>query len=74
MFLMPVDRSATKNEIRDALLNLAAEAVQDLSPAKADKLANKFKKGLFDPILKSLLTYQDPTGDTATTNLMEAAA
>lgn len=74
MFLMPVDRGATKNEIRDALLDLAANAGQDLSPAKADKLANKFKKGLFDPILKSLLTYTDPTGDTATTNIMEAAA
>lgn len=74
MFTMPCDRSATKNEIRDALLDLAAAAGRELSDARADKLANKFKKGLFDPILVSLLTYADPTGDTATENVMEAAA
>ncbi|UXM92522.1 hypothetical protein [Paenarthrobacter sp. JL.01a] len=33
--------------------------------ARADKLANKFKKGLFDPDLARFIQYSDPTGEEA---------
>ena len=69
-----VDRSATKNTIRDWLLILAHEAGRPLSAARADKLANKFKKGLFDPELAYFLQWADPTGEKAVRNVMSAEA
>lgn len=74
MFYVPVDPTATKHEIRDALLDLAAGADQPLSKAKADKLADKFKRGAFDPELERVLQYADPTGELATDNAMREAA
>ena len=68
------DRSATKNTIRDWLLILAHEAGLPLSDARADKLANKFKKGLFDPELAYFLQWADPTGEKAVRNVMRAEA
>lgn len=65
------DRSATKNEIRDWLIILADDNGEDLSKARADKLANKFKKGLFDPELERVLQYSDPTGEAAVKNVMK---
>lgn len=69
MFTAYINPRMTKNEIRDGLLEMASEAGQLLSKAKADKLANKFKKGLFDPDLKKILAYSDPTGEQATSNV-----
>ena len=66
MFLRYVDRSATKNDIAAALKMYAANEGEALSDARADKLANKFKKGLFDPMLAKFIQYSDPTGETAT--------
>lgn len=74
MFYVEVDRAATKNEIRDALYEIASEAGRPISEARADKLANKFKKGLFDPELEQVLQYQDPTGETAVANALEEMA
>ena len=74
MFFKTVDRSATKNEIKDALLDIASQAGQALSNARADKLANKFKKGIFDPELMRVIQYSDPTGETAVNNVMRVAA
>lgn len=68
-----VDRAATKNEIRDALLVLATGAGQPLSKSRADKLADKFKRGAFDPELARVLQYSDPTGETAVRNVLAAA-
>lgn len=64
------DRSARKNDIRDWLLILAHDNGEHLSDARADKLANKFKKGLFDPELERVLQYSDPTGEEAVTNVI----
>lgn len=64
-FFKAVDRSATKNEIRDWLLYIGEENGSPISEAKADKLANKFKKGLFDPLLQKFLQYADTTGEMA---------
>ena len=69
MFLHHVDRTARKSEIKDALLDLAANEGQHLSEARADKLANKFKRGEFDPILARFIQYADPTGETAAKNV-----
>ena len=66
MFFRFVDRSATKNDIADALKNIATENDENLSDARADKLANKFKKGLFDPDLARFIQYSDPVGEEAT--------
>ena len=66
MFFRYVDRTATKNEIADALQMIAAENGETLSDARADKLANKFKKGQFDPMLARFIQYSDPTGEEAT--------
>lgn len=68
------DRTATKNEIKSALLDLAAQAGHPLSIAKADKLANAFKKGKYDAELQYILDYSDPTGETAVNNVLEMAA
>lgn len=68
MFLMAVDRTAPKNDIRDALLWIAGENGEVLSPARADKLATKFKRGEFDPDLAKFIQYQDPTGEIASAN------
>lgn len=69
MFLMAVDRTVPKNDIRDALLWIANENGEELSPARADKLANKFKKGEFDPDLAKFIQYSDKVGETAARNV-----
>lgn len=72
MFFRFVDRTATKNEIKDALLDIAAENGEHLSEARADKLANKFKQGKFDPDLARFIQYSDPTGEQAVRNVDKA--
>ena len=69
MFFKDVDRSATKNDIAAALLTIATENGELLSPARADKLANKFKRGEFDPMLLRFIQYADNTGETASANV-----
>ncbi|MER2134159.1 MAG: hypothetical protein ABS910_05700 [Arthrobacter sp.] len=69
MFLHHVDRTARKSDIKDALLAMATNEGQYLSDARADKLANKFKKGEFDPILARFIQYSDPTGEKAAKNV-----
>ena len=66
MFFKHVDQSATKNEIRDALLATADEFGEELSKSKANNLADKFKRGQFDPILARFIHYSDTTGEEAT--------
>lgn len=68
-----IDRRQTKNEIRDQLVALAADHGTVLSNSRADKLANKFKKGLFDPELAALLSYRDPTGEQAVARVLATA-
>lgn len=72
--LIPCDLTATKNEIRDALLDLAAAKNHPLSQSRANNLADKFKKGQYDPELAYVLDHSDPTGETAVKNVMEVAA
>lgn len=71
MFLRSINRTATKNEIRDELLWLAHDNDQTLSEARADKLANKFKKGQFDPELAKFIQYSDLTGERAVNNVLK---
>lgn len=68
--LIPCDLTATKNEIRDALLVMAAEKDHPLSKARAEKLADKFKRGEFDIELAYVLDHSDPTGEEAVRNVM----
>ena len=72
--LIACDLTATKNEIRDALLDMAAAKNHPLSRSRANNLADKFKKGLFDPELAYVLGHQDPTGETAVRNVMAEVA
>lgn len=72
--LIPCDLTATKNEIRDALLGMAAAKDHPLSRSRADYLADKFKRGLFDPELAYVLGHADPTGEIAVRNVMARAA
>lgn len=74
MFFKDVDRTATKNEIAAALKMYAANEGEPLSDARADKLANKFKKGIFDPMLAKFIQYSDPTGEEATRKADKALA
>ena len=69
MFFKYVDRSATKNDIAAALKAIATENNETLSDARADKLANKFKRGQFDPDLARFIQYSDIVGETATRNV-----
>ena len=52
---------------------LASDNGETLSKARADKLANKFKKGMFDPDLARVIQYSDPTGETAVNNALRSA-
>lgn len=72
VFFKAVDRAATKNDIADALKSIAADNGETLSDARADKLANKFKRGLFDPDLARFIQYRDPTGEEATSEADKA--
>lgn len=74
MFYQRVDRSAPKNTIRDWLMILAADADRVISKAKADKLAQRFKQGTFDPELLPVTEWSDPTGETAVANVMREQA
>lgn len=69
MFFKFVDRAADKNDIRDALLEIAAENGEVLSKSRADKLAVKFKRGEFDPMLARFIQYSDPVGEEASDNV-----
>ncbi|MGO3150494.1 hypothetical protein ACTXJX_12695 [Glutamicibacter ardleyensis] len=73
MFFKHVDQSATKKEIKDALLDIAHENGEALSKSKADTLADKFKRGLFDPLLEKFIQYSDPTGEKAVSNALRSA-
>lgn len=72
MFFKDVDRTAPKNDIKDALLNIAAENGELLSKSRADALADKFKRGQFDPDLARFIQYSDPVGEEATRNADKA--
>ena len=74
MFYKAVDKRATKNEIRDALIDIATTNSQPLSKARADRLAIKFKRGEYDPDLAYILGYWDETGETAVENVMAVAS
>ena len=69
MFFRFVDRASPKNEIRDQLMWTAYDNGETLSKARADKLANKFKRGEFDPDLARYIQYSDPTGEQAARNV-----
>ena len=69
MFFKDVDRSATKHDIRDALLMIATENGELLSKSRADALADKFKRGEYDPMLARFIQYSDPVGELATRNV-----
>ena len=66
MFFKSYNRSDTKNEIRDWLLRTAADNGEELSKSRANNLADKFKKGQFDPDLARIIHYNDSTGEEAT--------
>lgn len=69
VFFKDVDRSATKNEIKSALLDIAATNGEILSKSRADSLADKFKRGEFDPMLARFIQYTDNTGEEAAANV-----
>lgn len=72
-FLAGVDRADTKNEIRATFLANATYLDLELSRSRADRLADKYKRGRldqYDPDLMRVLDYADPTGERATENAM----
>ena len=72
-----LNQAATKNENRDQLLANAEEMGVALSRAKADKVANAYKRGRLDemdPELMRVIGYSDPTGETAVNNYMREQA
>lgn len=69
MFFRSVDRTAPKSEIRDQLMWTAYDNGETLSKARADKLADKFKRGQFDPDLARFIQYSDPTGEEASSHV-----
>lgn len=68
-----IDRSQTKNEIRDQIAQLAADTGNPLSRSRADTLANRFKRGEYDGTLAYLMNYADPVGEKATARVLAAA-
>ena len=71
IFVNPKD---TKNKIRDDLMLMAAEQGEPLSKSRANNLADKFKKGLFDPELQRIINYSDPVGEQAVNNVLKEQA
>ena len=71
IFVNPKD---TKNKIRDDLMEMAADQGEPISKSRANNLADKFKKGLYDPELQYILDHSDPTGEQAVNNVMEGQA
>lgn len=69
MFFKDVDRTAPKSDIKDALLTIAAQNGELLSKSRADALADKFKRGMFDPDLARFIQYSDTVGETAAGNV-----
>lgn len=69
MFFKYVTRSASKADIKFSLMNIAADNGEELSPSRADRLADKFKRGLFDPDLARYIQYSDPVGELAAKNV-----
>lgn len=73
-FFAGVDRADTKNTIRDMFLENAAYLDLTLSRARAEKLADKYKRGRLDehdPDLMRVLDYSDPTGEMAVSWVMD---
>lgn len=72
-----LDRAQTKNQIRDTLLLMAADAGHPLSKSRANNIADNYKKGVYDPVfieeMKYILHFSDPTGETAVNNVLEGA-
>ena len=76
-FLAGVDRSDTKNQIRATFLDNAIHLGLELSPSRASRLADKYKRGRldqYDPDLMRILDYSDPTGEQAVENVLARAA
>jgi hypothetical protein len=76
-FLAGVDRTDTKNMIRATFLANAAHLDLELSRSRADRLADKYKRGRldqYDPDLMRILDYSDPTGEQAVENVLARAA
>lgn len=72
-----VDRTDTKNTIRDMFVENLAYMGVEISRSKATKLADQYKRGRLDemdPELMRVLQHSDPTGETAVRNVMAAAA
>lgn len=75
MFSIPgIDRSQSKNEIRDYLLERAAVADYPMTKSRANNLADKYKKGKYDFELDYILNYQDPVGEEAVNNVLKEVA
>lgn len=71
--LVGLDRSLTKNEIRDILRDNVTRLGGFISTALADKSAKRYKQGkldLMDPDLRRVLQYTDRTGEEAVENVM----
>lgn len=66
-----LDRAQTKNEIRDRLLVEAFWSGHPLSKSKANNLADKYKKGMYDPELQRIINYSDPVGEQAVNNVLK---
>ena len=74
--LAGLDRADTKNTTRDRLLENAGYLGVALSRAKADKVANAYKRGRLDeldPELQRVIAYSDITGETAVRRVLAAA-
>ena len=72
-----VDRADTKNTIRDTFLDNLTYMGVEVSRAKASKLADQYKRGRLDemhPDLAKVISWSDPTGETAVKNVMAAAS
>lgn len=75
-FLAGVDRSDTKNQIRATFLDNAMHLGLELSPSRASRLADKYKRGRLDRYdldLMRVLDYSDPTGEQAVENVLVRA-
>lgn len=59
------------NQTKAALMAELIAMKPDLSPSRAGRLAAKIQAGKYEP---SPLQYADPTGETATTNVIRDAA
>jgi hypothetical protein len=71
--LANIDPTTPAMQIVSFLMGNAEMAGVQMSFSKAQRIARKVQRGVFDPELARVIQYSDPTGEAAVREVMRAA-